>query len=551
MSPSKLADVVQQVQRLTVIDPACGTGIFLVAALKEFHSFYQQLLLSAEEKMQGLQHVLQHQLFGIDIDPVSVHVTQLRLAHWFFELTGEQLPVPPQQIFTGNTLLLQQESRRWAFVVGNPPYVSEVRGQAERFRDFKEDGPYYKPKMDLCDAFLAWSLHHLQPDGQMAYVLPEYWTQRSSTRALRKQLVEDGKIREFWRFAQKGVFKDAPGHHTSLLIWQKQKTPSRDINERQTMAFGQINSMEPLTPELLQPAVYQWDESSGRLLFGDAGTLTILERLAQHPPMLCPNEIQQGLIMPQGRLDLKIQAKAQLETPGVFLLTDMEIERLQLNDCEQALLRPFFLPGNFQPFHGFPHSTPDYWLIYINRAQRKELERQPETFPNLVRHLSACAKVNTSAQAPYGLHRSRQPIWFEDPLKVLSARQVLQPSFAVVPQTAYVGEGFYSIRSQILKPHVLVAILNSDLAHFWFYQQKRKGERLQIDKDVLCSFPQPPVFTPLVTDELEQLGNMVQSCPVREQNQVLCRHINHLVFQLYGVSPEEISRIQLQIDACK
>ena len=38
-------------------------------------------------------------------------------------------------------------------------------------------------------------------------------------------------------------------------------------------------------------------------------------------------------------------------------------------------------------------------------------------------------------------------------------------------------------------PYFVCAVLNSKIAHHWFFQQKRQGEQLQIDKEVLLTFP--------------------------------------------------------------
>ncbi|HEY9746374.1 MAG TPA: N-6 DNA methylase [Oculatellaceae cyanobacterium] len=532
----------QQAQQLLVIDPACGTGVFLVAALKAFHQFYEQLDLPQEAKNQALKTTLQNQIFGVDIDAVAVQITQLQLQQWLYHLAA-QSTATIKTLITGDTLLPETFQSlgvtAWSFIVGNPPYISEVRKQSGRFQTLKQNH-FYQAKMDLCDAFLAWGIQHTQAGGEIAYVLPEYWTQRTSTQALRQRLLTSGNLQEFWRFKKTGIFKNAPGHHTSLLIWQK--TPAQiGMIRGGGVAFGEANSAADLQPHNLQPAQYRLDNFSGKLIFGNPTIMTLLARLEEAPRLLKPHEIQQGIILPQGRLK---EPHPDQEIAGVFLLTDTEADRLNLTPAERNLLRPFFMPGSFRSFSGFSNYKPDYWLIYTDAENRKQLETAPEQFPNLARHLQSVSAQNTSAHAPYGLHRARRPIWFEDDEKILCLRQVFQPCFAAVSHPAYVGEGFYSIRCQRLPSQTLTAILNSSLAHFWFYQQKRKGDRLQIDKDVLCSFPQAVNPSPSLLINLNHLANMLQSEPSREQNRHLHRQIDSLVFALYGLSPKEIDFIQ-------
>ncbi len=560
---------IDEVQAVKLIDPACGTGVFLVVALRCLSEFYRQLRQEFPTlTIRGnAQFAVRHQLYGIDLDPLSVAITECRLFQWASQLDGQSaLP----ESFTGCPHLVTADTlnaspfpdRHWQFIVGNPPFVSEVRKQAGRFKAL-QNSDFYQPKMDLCDAFTAWAIRHLQPNGQLAYVLPIYWMQRTSSEPLRRVLWEKGQFLQLWRFGDSPVFQNAPGHHPSLLIWQKARFHPEDDPEnvgngsRQPIQWGTAQTLENLSESCLSVACIFRDARSGKLLVGEKQAIHLLHRLSGLPPLIPEKAIQQGLVLPQGRLKKSdwqqqpspFQARFSPEA-GIFLLTDAEVTALDFNDFERALLKPYFGPSGFLPFQGFQQSEALYQLIYTDSAARKTIAENPERYSNLRAHLEGFAPVLTSAFKPYGLHRPRQSRWFESTCKLLCPRQVLRPALAMVEAPAYVSEGFYVLHPENSgQGHFWTALLNSALGWFWFYHQKRKGQRLQIDKDVLRVFPQPPLVTQEPMDALLKISQRLAHPVSTAHRKILLHKLNEQVFQLYQCTPAEAALVTTAYNA--
>lgn len=547
---TKAQVILDEVQSLKVIDPACGTGVFLVEALKRFADFYAKIRqqFPALKMLGNADYSFRHQLYGVDLDPLSVAITEFRLAQWVCWLDQKKWtdfePLSGKQYLCADTLKANPFPERvWDFIFGNPPYVSEVRKQSKRFKPLQERG-FYRAKMDLCDAFTAWAIEHLQWDGQLAYVLPEYWTQRASSAPLREMLWDEGQFQEIWAFGQTPVFKNAPGHHTALLIWQKRKMENQ-LTASQPIQWGQPDQTTHLLETTLSSALILNDQKSGKFLIGNQAEIELLKRLSDLPPLMYDYQIQQGIVLPQGRLKktdwqkLPHDLQAQLAPDtGIFLLSETEVERLNLNNKELALLKPYYGPTGFLPFEGFSDSNAQYQLLYTDREARQRMMLESENYPGLKAHLDQFAPVLTSAFKPYGLHRARQKKWFEHKEKIFSPRQVMNPAFAVVPHTAYVSEGFY-----IILPDGDVAywcaLLNSQLAWYWFYHQKRKGHRLQIDKDVLLAFPQPLHQNAAQTKALIELSQTLAGELPEPERKALTARLNELVNHAYGITQAE------------
>ena len=84
---------------LTVLDPACGTGVFLVAAYR--------LLLGRTVAIQERQNIVLRHLYGLDVDPSAVEATKLALAE---EMLSEAAWLSPADRYA----LLRQAVERMA-----------------------------------------------------------------------------------------------------------------------------------------------------------------------------------------------------------------------------------------------------------------------------------------------------------------------------------------------------------------------------------------------------------------------------------------------------
>jgi len=240
-----------------------------------------------------------------------------------------------------------------------------------------------------------------------------------------------------------------------------------------------------------------------------------------------------------------------------------------LNQEEEKLLRPFHYAEEVDSYFYSPEVK--FYLIYTPIEIAKDIESNPKKYPNIKSHLDKYQPVITSDHKPYGIHRARQPEWFENPEKIICVRKTRYPKFAIIPEAWYGDQAVLIIRltkhSQI-SPHFATAILNSEVAHFWLFQQKRQGSQLQVDKEVMLHFPFPKLDLSKAIDKEIYDGIIALASKVIDQKRELesvkrsgedifgekskelqaaiektKRRIDQLVFRLYGLSEEEIQQI--------
>ncbi len=155
---------------LTILDPCCGTGNFLLQLPEDF---------SLE------------QIAGRDIDALSVILARINLALKFKDAPVSLLR---KQIKPGD-FLLGEESETYDLILGNPPWGFQFEPSAEsllceKFRTAK--GKH----MESYEMFLEEAVKRTPVGGTVAFVLPEAALNVKSHLEIRKFLMEQAQIEE-------------------------------------------------------------------------------------------------------------------------------------------------------------------------------------------------------------------------------------------------------------------------------------------------------------------------------------------------------------------
>ncbi|WP_341718857.1 DNA methyltransferase [Micromonospora sp. FIMYZ51] len=230
-------------QKIRILDPACGSGAFLVYAFDYLLAENRRVdailggdLLGTEDYVR---FILRNNLFGVDLNDESVEITKLSL--WLKTARrGQQLTSLDENIRCGNSLIADPAlAGRKAFdweaefpdafksggfdvVVGNPPYVSAL----ELSRHLSSEEKKYLKKnyrtsvgtVDLYIYFFEKALTVIKDGGKMAYISPNRFLSASYGRALREWLVSTFKISQLIDYSDKRVFEDASTYPVIAFI---------------------------------------------------------------------------------------------------------------------------------------------------------------------------------------------------------------------------------------------------------------------------------------------------------------------------------------------
>ncbi len=172
---------------LRAIDPACGSGAYLVGLLHEMVGLYEQLAISGlirtrHSRYDLKRRIISTNLYGVDIDPLATHIARIRL---WLSLAVEAdkpcaLPDFDNKIAAGDALAaafpLTLPAGGFDVVLANPPYVrQELIGRAVKRALQKRFAGAVDGKSDLYCYFFARSLELLCKNGVHVCICSGSW----------------------------------------------------------------------------------------------------------------------------------------------------------------------------------------------------------------------------------------------------------------------------------------------------------------------------------------------------------------------------------------
>lgn len=258
-------DVLEVLGRIKVLDLACGSGAFLVAAFDFLIGEYERVNRAIAE-LQGTpaqlglfdlnRQILQDNLFGVDLNPESVEITKLSL---WLKTARQDKPLNnlDANIRCGNSLVeppapdappalidafanLPADSRafdwRTAFpevmarggfdiVVGNPPYVrQEALGSLKPYLAARYAS--YHGVADLYVYFYERGLELLAPQGKLSDIVTNKWLRASYGEPLRRLFAERAEVEEILDFGHAPIFEDADTFPCILVARHRSPAPA-------------------------------------------------------------------------------------------------------------------------------------------------------------------------------------------------------------------------------------------------------------------------------------------------------------------------------------
>jgi type I restriction enzyme M protein len=198
-----MVDVIDPQKTETVLDPACGTAGFLIAAYKHIAEANNDKLSASDKKK------LAENIVGVDISPDMAKMARVNLY-----LHGFASP----EIKEGDTLTDEPLwGTKYDVILANPPFMSPKGGIIPHDK--------FAIKAKRAEVlFTDYIAEHLKLKGRAAIIVPEGVIFQSGTtyKALRKMLVEDGYLHSVISLPA-GVFQPYSGVKTSILILDRER----------------------------------------------------------------------------------------------------------------------------------------------------------------------------------------------------------------------------------------------------------------------------------------------------------------------------------------
>ena len=482
---------------ITILDPACGSGAFLNAAL-QFLMAEHKHLDEMEAKVAGSaivfqdveNSILEHNLYGVDINEESVEIAQLAL--WLRTAKPRRkLNSLNENIKCGNSLISDpaiagEKAFNWQeqfpkvfekggfdVVIGNPPYV-QLQSMGAMSDVYAQCGyETYNKMADLYCLFTERGYSLLKPGGLQSFIMPNKWMLVAYGKELRKFMAKTD-LQQILNFGDVQFFDEATIY---VCIFVTRKSSERN---KEVLALS------------LNQKTYHGDflhEVPEQLASYPSETFSEKEWIIQpkaHFNIL--QKMQTGVALKDMPLSINYGIKTGYN--DAFFIDGATKNRLIAEDPKSAgIIKPLLRGRDIQawmpewddlyllfvPWH-FPHHL-DSSIQGCSIEAEKAFESQyPAVFHYLLNHkdkLSARNKAETGIR--YEWYASQR--WAADYYEEFSKPKIMYPNMTSLFPFIYDEKGFFgndktfmiTAKDDTVNLKYITAILNSRLCKLWIW----------------------------------------------------------------------------------
>jgi len=610
------------VTKIKILDPACGSGSFLLSAFKRLITWHEEYFNAHPQKIsRGLGaecwqdketgrwrlscrykgRLLVNNIFGVDIDPQACEVSRMSLylkllddVEGMFVVKAAILPSLQNNIKCGNSIIGpdywdiirrtdksggsislpfeidQNEHRRinpfdWAVefnetmkrggfdaVIGNPPYV--------RQEGLGDDKSYYSaryetfvPTADLYVNFIEKALKLTRSSGRFGFIVSNKWMRARYGQGLRRFL-KRFQIQKLVDFGELKVFQDAA---TFPLIITISNAPRRT---KPWYAPIKRLDFESLAKEVAAVG-YELDDSA----LADEGF-----SLVKRPAGRVLDKIRTAGIPLGEYVHGNIYRGVLTGFNEAFVIDRATRDALIKDDKNSAeIIKPFIIGDDVRRYHV---NFRERYLIFTRHGI--DIDRYPaakEYLSQWKKELTPKSSKKDSTGRKPGAYK-----WYEiqdtiDYYSEFENEKIIWPEIAKESRFAWENKGYYYNKTCFIMPSTdfyLLGLLNSKL--IWYFLLRAcpvlgdpdKGGRLtqqwvyvktipirQVKKDK-PGIKYRDIISNLTTEMLalhERLADMKAEADrqiIERQIKATDKEIDQLVYEIYGLSEEEIKIIE-------
>jgi hypothetical protein len=602
-----------QIAKLHILDPACGSGSFLLGAYSYLLAWHQKWYVEHGPdkyrkelfktmggdwrlKTAEKRRILLNNLYGVDIDSQAVEVSKLSLLLKVLEGENKEslqellfgrvsaLPDLGQNIKCGNSLIGpdyfagqlmpdEEEMRRvnpfdWEAefpeimksggfdaVIGNPPYVRQE--SLSGFKDyFAQRYEAYNGVADLYAYFMEKSLKLLRAGGRFSFIVSSSFLRTTYGEALRRTLKNHAAILGVLDFGGLPVFQNAKDTYVCIPLLAKTKQPPRiEISRIPSLKFSNLDDSAiehrfTITHECLSPEAWSLKSAEEAAVFGKV--MEVGKSLGEYVKGKFFRGVTSGL------------------NDAFVINSDVREALVRKNKASDELIKPLLGGEDVRRYHIEDAAT---WLIFARRGV--DISRY-----SAIREHLAKWKIELTPKKSSSEKVGRKPgryAWYEiqDDVayyQIFDGPKIIFPDICKAPRFFLDRSGSYLANTAYclgVDDPYLLGILNSRL--FWFaisnlsipfgiragqyryrliYQYMEKVPIRVINFTVKTEKAQHGQMVALVEHTLDLHQRFAAAAyphdktRLQRQIDVTDQEIDRLVYDLYGLSEEEIRIVE-------
>lgn len=475
----RLMDQLQQYRewllQITILDPACGSGAFLNAAL-QFLMAEHRLIDEMEAKVTGSaivfqdveNSILEHNLYGVDINEESVEIAQLAL--WLRTAKPHRkLNSLNENIKCGNSLISDPaiagdkafdwqkefpkvfEKGGFDVVIGNPPYV-QLQSMGAMSETYAQCGfATYNKSADLYCLFYEKGCNLLKEKGLLGFIASNKWLKINYGIQLRQYLTSKMNPLLLVDFPGVPVFEDATVDPQILIVQNAKysgKTyacaiKTKDINISDYIQMHRISVSYDSTPWTIRDS-------------GISGILSKMEVCGKSLKEL-PIDIYRGILT--GFND------------AFYIDGETKKQLIEKDSKSQEIISPLFRGRDIVPW---VTANQDIFIINTHNGLKEkgilpiEIEEYQAIKEHLNLYIDKLTKRGDKGDTPYNLRNCAYLEEFSKP-KIIYPNMTKYLPFSYDESKALANQKCYILtaKDDTISLKYLTAVFNSKLIKLW------------------------------------------------------------------------------------
>ena len=592
----------------TIIDPACGSGGFLVRACRrligrhavkfgkaspkesmDIKKWKEVLARLSPKECSIIIDSIRNNIHGFDKNPFAVHISEMNILFQIIDLYDKVKKTNPKfefgrfKIFQTDSLELPNKTnlldftsptgkllakdnseinllkqKKYDYVVGNPPWLGILKVPKTtqvKYNDYQTK----EGKIDIYVLFIELGIKMLSDTGKLGYITQNRFIKMGYGKKLRKYISENSQIIQLVNFGDLKLFAGAVNYPSILTLQKKSKEKlfsyvyfkdmARELDSNELLtALRKTFSQDKIENNIISS--YKTDQTKLRdsaWTFGTLESMALFEKLNSLP-----------------KLEEFTEAISQGITTGgegsseIYFLPRIKADNLRI---EKEFLKEYFRGEDIRKYS--VNKRNDVLLYpYLGKNKSIDLKFYPRIKKYFEPHktLLSGRKLDGKLITEWGkqwfdLWRQRDPEIFVKK-KIISPRIAEINRFTLDDNSNFLTDSAVAIIPKDINTYLLLGILNSKLSE-WLIQEHIspyvQGKYFNYSKSYINQLP-IMISTTKEDEELtkkiiEDVKNILKNVKTKNDEEVgkLSNSINNSIFELYGLTKDEKSLVNNRI----
>lgn len=463
-NPKKL---INKLNNLKIIDPACGTGNFLIGIIKVLQNLYKKAYGKNYDEVRIKQQIINNNIYGVDLNPKAIQIAQKI--------------IPTKNLKIGNSLLSKEfnwekefpevfEQGGFDIVIGNPPYVRHETEDVKKIKpELKKEYKCYHGQADLSAYFFEKALKLLKENGIMSYICTKSYERAGYGIKLRTQILENNILKYVDHNGEK-LFNASV--NTSSIFIQKTFDKNNEIN---------VNNKYNLKQEYIDATAFNFDKKTVELRakITNKGT-------------------------PIKELDIKIQGGIKTGCNDAFYIDkETRNELISKDNRNKKIIVPLLRGRDIKRYEiNFNN------IYMINSHKTLNLEEEyPTVYEYLKQFEERLSNRNSKGNNWYNMPGISKKEHYSKPRLIYpNMSKDIRPYYDT--SGTYIDQKAYSLTSESIDLKTLAGLIGSKVANFY---NKQIGNGLDITKK---TFEQIPLIIPennIIADKVDKIMTLKEN----------------------------------------